>query len=222
MISPRRLGVHARSRTAAPSAGLIHGWTRKAGVRLVTLAPEVPGAGAVIRALVGRGVVVAAGHSDATYDEARRAFARGVAAGTHLFNAMSGPDRREPGLAGALLEASGVRAGIIADGLHVHPAMVRLAWEMKGGPAGIVLVSDAAPIAGRSGPAGGCGDREASRARRTGGSRGASCCSTARCGTSWRSRGAIPPTRRWRPARRPRRCWACAIAGRSGRARART
>jgi N-acetylglucosamine-6-phosphate deacetylase len=155
MISTRRLGVHGASRTAPPSARLIRGWTPGAGVRLVTLAPELPGAGAVIRTLVRRGVVVAAGHSDASYDEARRAFAWGVAAGTHLFNAMSGPDRREPGLAGALLEAAGVRVGIIADGIHVHPAMLRLAWEMKGGPAGIVLVSDAAPIAGRSAATGG-------------------------------------------------------------------
>jgi N-acetylglucosamine-6-phosphate deacetylase len=61
---------------------------------------------------------------------------------------MSGLDRREPGLAGAVLDSDGVRAGIVADGLHVHPAMLRLAWLAKGGPAGIVLVSDAAPVAG--------------------------------------------------------------------------
>jgi N-acetylglucosamine-6-phosphate deacetylase len=148
MLSPRRLGVHAPSRRRPPSAEAIRGWSPERGVRLVTLAPELPGAGRVVRALVRRGVVVAAGHSDASEAEARRAFDLGVTAATHLFNAMSGPDRREPGLAGAVLDAPAIRAGIIADGHHVHPAMVRLAWRAKGGPAGIVLVSDAAPIAG--------------------------------------------------------------------------
>jgi N-acetylglucosamine-6-phosphate deacetylase len=148
MLSPRRRGVHAPSRRRRPSAEVIGGWSPERGVRLVTLAPELPGADRVIRMLVRRGVVVSAGHSDATNEEATRSFSLGVTACTHLFNAMSGLDRREPGLAGAVLDAGGVRAGIVADGLHVHPAMVRLAWLAKRGPAGIVLVSDAAPVVG--------------------------------------------------------------------------
>lgn len=150
MLSPRRRGVHARSRLRAPSLELIAGWTRDRGIRLVTLAPELPGAGPVVRTLRGRGVVVSAGHSDATFDQARRAFAHGVAFGTHLFNGMSGWHHREPGLAGALLSTPEVRAGVIADGHHVHPGTLGLAWRLKG-PRGIVLVSDASPIAGSHG-----------------------------------------------------------------------
>jgi N-acetylglucosamine-6-phosphate deacetylase len=151
MLSPRRRGVHAPSRRRRPSAEVIRGWSPERGVRLVTLAPELSGADGVIRTLVRRGVVVSAGHSDATHEEAARSFSLGVTACTHLFNAMSGLDRREPGLAGAVLDAEGVRAGIVADGLHVHPAMLRLAWLAKGGPAGIILVSDAAPVVGGPG-----------------------------------------------------------------------
>lgn len=148
MLSPRRRGVHGAARLRPPTLGVIRGWTVERGVRIVTLAPELPGATAVVRSLVARGVVVAAGHSDATYDQATAAFGRGVRAGTHLFNAMSGLHQREPGLAGALLDATDVRAGIIADGRHVHPRMISMAWRLKGGPAGIMLVSDAAPLAG--------------------------------------------------------------------------
>jgi N-acetylglucosamine-6-phosphate deacetylase len=153
MLSPRRRGVHARSRLRAPSLELITGWTRDRGVRLVTLAPELPGAGRVVRTLRRRGVVVSAGHSDATFEQARRAFAQGVAFGTHLFNGMSGWHHRQPGLAGALLATRGVRAGLIADGHHVHPGTLELAWRLKG-PGEIVLVSDASPIAGGRGRSG--------------------------------------------------------------------
>lgn len=150
MIAARRRGVHPRSRLRRPETGAIAGWSRGAGVRLVTLAPELPGAGAVARTLARRGVVVSAGHSDASFEEAVAAFERGgVVAGTHLFNAMSGLHHRGPGLAGALLVADGVATGIIADGVHVHPAAVALAWRSKAGSRGLFLVSDAAPTSGR-------------------------------------------------------------------------
>jgi N-acetylglucosamine-6-phosphate deacetylase len=155
MLSPRRRGVHARSRLRTPSSALIAGWTRGRGIRLVTLAPELPGAGPVVRTLRRRGVVVSAGHSDASFEQARRAFGWGVTFGTHLFNGMSEWHHREPGLAGALLATPSVRTGVIADGVHVHPATLALAWRLKG-PDGLVLVSDAAPIArARRGPAAG-------------------------------------------------------------------
>ncbi|MGH7357484.1 MAG: amidohydrolase family protein [Candidatus Rokuibacteriota bacterium] len=127
MLSPRRRGVHRASRLRAPSAAVIRGWSRDRGIALVTLAPELRGASAVTRTLLRRGVIVAAGHSDATYEQATRAFARGIGAGTHLFNAMSGLHHRSPGLAGALLAAGDVPAGLIADGIHVHAAAVELA-----------------------------------------------------------------------------------------------
>lgn len=77
------------------------------------------------------------------------AFDRGIGMGTHLFNGMSGIHHRAPGLAGALLVTDGVTAGLIADGVHVHPASFELAWRSKGGARGIALVTDAAPVAGR-------------------------------------------------------------------------
>jgi N-acetylglucosamine-6-phosphate deacetylase len=154
MIAGRRRGVHPRARLRPAGADTIEGWDRRAGVRMVTLAPELTGAGAVARTLARRGVVVSAGHSDAAFEEAVAAFDRGIVAGTHLFNAMSGLHHRAPGLAGALLTADGVTTGLIVDGVHVHPAAVALAWRSKGGPRGIALVSDASPVGGRNGSSG--------------------------------------------------------------------
>jgi N-acetylglucosamine-6-phosphate deacetylase len=111
-------------------------------VRLVTLAPEQEGAEAVIRLLRRQGVVVSAGHSLASFEQAVEAFRMGVTCGTHLFNAMSALDHRSPGLAAALLAKTGIYAGLIADGIHAHPAMVSLAWKAKS-PQGLVLVTDA-------------------------------------------------------------------------------
>ncbi|MDD5557219.1 MAG: N-acetylglucosamine-6-phosphate deacetylase [bacterium] len=110
------------------------------GVRIVTLAPELDGARGLVEALVSRGIVPSAGHSDATFEEARAAFAAGVRHVTHLFNAMSGTDHRRPGLAAAALLAGGVTAEIVADGVHLHPAAVALAARLKGDD--LVLVTD--------------------------------------------------------------------------------
>jgi N-acetylglucosamine-6-phosphate deacetylase len=147
MLSPSRRGVHDERHLRAPSLDVIDGWSRTAGVRIVTLAPELAGAGPVIRELRERGVVVAIGHSDATFEEAIEAFDAGVGAGTHLFNAMSGFDHRFPGVVGALLARTDVTAGLIADGVHVHPAAVAMAWRLKG-PRGIALVTDAVSAKG--------------------------------------------------------------------------
>lgn len=109
-------------------------------VRIMTLAPELPGALDLVAELRRRGIVAAAGHSMATYDEAMAAFAAGVNYGTHLGNAMRGLHHRELGLFGALL-ASAVPVGVIVDGIHLHPELVRLAYRLKG-VAGITLVTD--------------------------------------------------------------------------------
>ena len=116
-------------------------WADESIARIVTLAPELPGALDAIRALRGKGIVVSAGHSNATYAEAIAAFEAGITWGTHLYNAMRGLGHREPGLPGALLSSS-VPCGLIADGIHVHPAMVKLAFKAKG-TEGITLVTDA-------------------------------------------------------------------------------
>jgi N-acetylglucosamine-6-phosphate deacetylase len=147
MISPRRRGTHPRSLLAGASLELVERWGGLDRVKMVTLAPELPGAARVTRHLVAAGVVVAAGHSDADFATATASFGWGISCGTHLFNAMSGLDHRQPGLAAALLATPGVVAGLIADGVHVHPGMVAAAWRAKG-PSGLAVVSDAMAAAG--------------------------------------------------------------------------
>lgn len=118
------------------------------GVVLVTLAPEVTGT-AAIRALRQRGAVVSIGHTDATYEQAKEAFAQGATCVTHLFNGMSPLAARQPGTVGAALEDAGAWVGIIADGHHCHAASILVALRAK--PAGkCLLVTDAMPPAGGS------------------------------------------------------------------------
>jgi N-acetylglucosamine-6-phosphate deacetylase len=118
-----------------------------AGPRMVTLAPELPGAGAVIEELLGAGVLVSAGHSAATYEQAQRAIETGVRFATHLFNAMPPWGHREPALPGAVLTAQAVTAGLIADGIHVHPAGLEAAIRLKG-PGAVALTTDMVSAAG--------------------------------------------------------------------------
>ena len=110
-------------------------------VRVVTVAPELPGALDLVEALVGRGVRVSLGHSTSSYDEALAAVTAGATGITHCFNAMSQLGGREPGLVGAALSAPGLVVEVIADGVHVHPASVR-ALHAARGAAGVALVSD--------------------------------------------------------------------------------
>ena len=101
-----------------------------------------------IRVLSAAGVIVSIGHSDAGFDLARAGFAAGASMATHLFNAMSQFGHREPGLVGAVLATENVFAGLIADGLHVHPASIGAALRAKSGPGRIFLVSDAMSVTG--------------------------------------------------------------------------
>jgi N-acetylglucosamine-6-phosphate deacetylase len=142
-LNPKRKGAHPARYLGRPEATELESWSAEEGVRLATLAPELEGAEEVVRRLSTQGVVVSAGHSLASAEQAEAAFQAGVRGGTHLFNAMEAITARAPGLAGALLTRRGVKAGLIVDGLHVHPAMVRLAWEMKGKRGELFLVSDA-------------------------------------------------------------------------------
>ena len=166
---------------------------------LATLAPELPGAVDVIDALVGRGVVVSLGHTDASAEQ----FAAGLAAGatyvTHLFNAMRPFDHRDPGPIGAALADDTVVAGLICDGIHVDPVAVRMAWRALG-PARLNLVTDAVARARRR-PAARAGSAASTSrsarpacARRTACWPAASCRSTRRCATSSRSPAARCPT----------------------------
>ena len=131
-IHPDAAGAHDVARLRLPDPAFVERWTPDAGVRLVTLAPELPGALEVARALSDRGVVVAAGHSTASYEQGAAGIAAGVRYATHLFNAMPPIRAREPGLALALLEDPRVVVGLIPDGIHLDPAVVRLVQRLVG------------------------------------------------------------------------------------------
>ncbi|MEM9583707.1 MAG: N-acetylglucosamine-6-phosphate deacetylase [Pseudomonadota bacterium] len=113
----------------------------------VTIAPENVTADQV-RQLTQAGILVSLGHSDADFETCRDYAEAGATCVTHLFNAMSQLGNREPGLVGAALALGGLSAGLIADGLHVHPETMRAAWSCKTGPGQIFLVSDAMAVAG--------------------------------------------------------------------------
>ena len=116
-------------------------------LRVITIAPELPGAIELIALLDGRGVIVSLGHSAATEKQAEAAYAAGARSTTHLFNAMTGVDHRHPGLAVAALLDDNAWVELIADGVHVDPALWPLIRRLK--PADrILLVSDALPLAG--------------------------------------------------------------------------
>ena len=142
-INPERHGAHPVANLLRPESEdveLLSGLGGE-GVTLVTLAPECVPEG-FIRALVGRGVKVCAGHSVATYEQMARAQAEGLSGVTHLFNAMSQLGSREPGLVGAALADEGLAVGLIPDGHHVAWPSVRAAFAAMG-PRRLMLVTDA-------------------------------------------------------------------------------
>jgi N-acetylglucosamine-6-phosphate deacetylase len=144
-LSPDKPGVHAlqhiRKPTAADLALLTGG---RSGVMVVTLAPEQVPAG-FVRQLASAGIRVSLGHSMATYAEARAALVQGMTGFTHLFNAMRPLASREPGPIAAALESPDAWFGMIVDGVHVDPVMLRLALRGAGRP---MLVTDAMPPVG--------------------------------------------------------------------------
>lgn len=146
-LNPKRKGIHDGHQIRASDPKMV-AQLIAAGpdvVRLVTLAPEcVPAA--TIRQLREAGIVVSAGHSAATYEEAMAGFAAGVTMVTHLFNAMTPWLGRQPGLVAAALRSPQVYAGIIADGYHVHFGSIALAHQVKQDH--LILVTDATPPAG--------------------------------------------------------------------------
>ena len=122
-----------------------------ATVAVVTLAPELRGAPEAVSSLVGRGVLASLGHSDASYDQAVDAVDAGARLVTHLFNGMAPMHHRAPGLVGASLSDERVSVSLIADLVHVHPALLRAAFLAKG-PGRVALVTDA--VAWRAGRVG--------------------------------------------------------------------
>ena len=116
-------------------------------VRLMTLAPELPGALELTAHATGRGVRVSLGHSNATAAETRAAVDAGAVSATHTFNAMRSLDHREPGILGTVLTSDALFAELICDGVHTAPEMVQLWWRAKG-PKRAILVTDAMSAAG--------------------------------------------------------------------------
>ncbi|WNN45600.1 MULTISPECIES: N-acetylglucosamine-6-phosphate deacetylase [Winslowiella] len=145
-LSVAKKGTHDPALIRQPDPALVNFLCENADViTKVTLAPEVAGS-EVIRQLQAAGIIVSAGHSHATYQEARNGITAGISFATHLYNAMPTLTGREPGLIGALFDSPDVYCGIIADGLHVHYANVRNAKRIKGDK--LVLVTDATAPAG--------------------------------------------------------------------------
>jgi N-acetylglucosamine-6-phosphate deacetylase len=142
-LSPRHAGAHDPDLLTAPTPAAVDAMldAARGHLRMVTLAPELDGGLDAIRRLTHADVVAAIGHTDATYDVACAALDAGARVGTHLFNAMRALHHREPGPVAALLEHPGAFVELVADGVHVHPAALRLAARAK--PAHTVLVTDA-------------------------------------------------------------------------------
>ncbi len=146
-LNPEKKGIHDASRFRILDADAIELLSSlQRGCTLVTLAPELAPPGA-IRALVARGVVVAAGHTAGTYDDIQAGLDEGLTGFTHLFNAMTQLDSREPGVVGAALDSRESWCGLIADGHHVHAASLRIALAAKGAER-LALVTDAMPTVG--------------------------------------------------------------------------
>jgi len=146
-LSKERRGVHDASKLRVVDGDAMRLLaTPHGGVTMVTLAPERT-TGAIIRALTDSGVIVSAGHTNATYDELQPALEAGVRGFTHLFNAMSQLGNREPGAVGAALAHADSWLGLIVDGYHVHAEVLKIALRAKRHDR-FMLVSDAMPSVG--------------------------------------------------------------------------
>ena len=142
-ISKGRRGVHPSEWIQLPSAETLNRFLKAAAgnTRILTIAPEVLGAAPCIDAAREAGLVVSMGHTDATYEQARAAMARGARSATHVYNAMRPFSHRDPGVIGAVLTSLEVNAELIADGVHVEEGAMKLLLLAKGA-AHVTLVSD--------------------------------------------------------------------------------
>lgn len=157
-LSPHKSGAHDAGVLRRPDRDLAEQFVRAAQGRIAifTLAPELPGALPVIEFMAQQGIIVSAGHSAATYADMQRAMAAGLAGVTHAGNASDWPHRApgelgflasEPGVVGTLLAEPDLTCGVILDGFHFHPALLKPLVRLKG-PDRVLLVSDASTIAG--------------------------------------------------------------------------
>lgn len=142
-VSHGKRGVHAEDLIQPPRIDLFDRFynASRGHIRLMTIAPEVPGAIDVIRHATAKGVRISIGHSNATLAETDAAIAAGARSATHTFNAMRALDHREPGILGGVLDRDELFAELICDGVHVAPELVRL-WLKAKGPDRAILVTD--------------------------------------------------------------------------------
>jgi len=146
-LSPRRAGAHRPDLMESADLSVLGRILDAGQVRLMTVAPDRPDALDVIRLVRSHGIAVSLGHTDATYEQFEAGADAGAMMATHLFNAMSAFGHRAPGAIGATLLDDRVTAGVIADGIHSHPASLRLAFRAKG-PDRLLLVTDMVAAAG--------------------------------------------------------------------------
>jgi len=144
-LSERRRGAQEAAALRPPDRRELDALLAAGPVRLVSLAPELPGALELIQAVVAAGAVASLAHTDATYEQAIAAIEAGARHATHTFNGMRPLHHREPGVVGAVLDREEVTCEVIADGHHVHPAIVRLLARSTR----TALVTDAIEAAGR-------------------------------------------------------------------------
>ncbi len=142
-INPLRSGAQPKRHIIEPDIELFQKWQSLSNhtIKIVTLAPEVPGAIELIQYMTKTSVLASIGHTDASYDETTKAIQAGAKHVTHLFNQMKGLHHREPGTAGAALLHKELKAEIIADGIHIRPEIAELAYKLKG-KEGILLITD--------------------------------------------------------------------------------
>ncbi len=131
-LNPLYTGAQPVSWLRKPDPVEYEAWLASGDVRVITLAPELDGALELIRVAAQFGIRTAAGHSDATYERALQAFDNGLSIAVHTFNGMAPLHHRRPGLVGAALSDDRIYTELIADGVHVHPAVLRLAVKAKG------------------------------------------------------------------------------------------
>ncbi|MBB3954102.1 N-acetylglucosamine-6-phosphate deacetylase [Novosphingobium sediminicola] len=149
-INPARKGIHSEARLRRLDDAAMALLTRpRKGVVMLTIAPELAAPEQIV-ALARAGVIISAGHTDATYEEAIAGFDHGVRGVTHLYNAMTPLQHRAPGMVGAAFDRDDVYCGLIVDGVHVATPAVRLACRVKG-PERLMLVTDAMPGVGNGG-----------------------------------------------------------------------
>ena len=148
-ISPARRGVHPPQFIRLPSRELLEKFIEAAGghAQILTIAPELLGAMPCIDAAQKAGMVVGIGHTDASYEQARAAIARGVHHAVHVYNAMRPFSHRDSGVIGAVLTTPEVTAELIADGVHVDQTAMRLLLQAKGA-GGVILISDGTAATG--------------------------------------------------------------------------